>query len=447
MGVNLRSYQEEISTQGANIINNLGYLYLAMQMRTGKTITTFEICRKINAKSILFITTLNNIKNVENDFNNFGHPFDLKIINYQSLHKIDDSIKRDIVVIDESHKIGQIPPYSTSREKSKSSTTGKTFVPPRDFIKNYVHKHNCKVIFLSGTPSPETYCMLYNQLRVHPNNIWKEYKTFYQWAKAGYVKVKQVWRGRMYVNDYKEANEEKILSEFHKCVIGYTGDQAGIGNVEDILLFVDMKQSTKDLIKKFIKNNGVVHSEKTNMAIIAENSAVFNSCLHQLWSGTIILTDLNEDIECKKGVIIDDSKAIYVKEYFKGRKIGIFYKFIQEYEMLKKVFGDELTKDINEFKNSNKNIAYQFVSGKEGVNLREADALVFFNMDYSATSYLQARERMNYIGREKNDVYFIFAKGGIEYEIYKIVVNTKKPFTSKHFKNYITDAKREQITI
>jgi hypothetical protein len=36
----------------------------------------------------------------------------------------------------------------------------------------------------------------------------------------------------------------------------------------------------------------------------------------------------------------------------------------------------------------------QIVAGREGVNLSTADALVFYNIDFSATSYWQARARL-----------------------------------------------------
>jgi hypothetical protein len=57
---------------------------------------------------------------------------------------------------------------------------------------------------------------------------------------------------------------------------------------------------------------------------------------------------------------------------------------------------------------------------------------VFYNIDFSATSYWQAKDRMTTKDRLENEVFWIFAKGGIERMIYKAVTK-KKDFTLRHF--------------
>ena len=131
---------------------------------------------------------------------------------------------------------------------------------------------------------------------------------------------------------------------------------------------------------------------------------------------------------------IDDSKAQFIKKQFAGQKIGIFYKFTQELKTLKAVFGDELCTELDEFNSSDTNsIALQIVSGREGISLRQAKSLVYYNIDFSATSYWQSRDRMTTKERTHNDVYWVFARGGLEDKIYKAVAN-KKDYTVKHFK-------------
>jgi len=58
---------------------------------------------------------------------------------------------------------------------------------------------------------------------------------------------------------------------------------------------------------------------------------------------------------------------------------------------------------------------------------------VFFNIDFSATSYWQARDRMSTKDRLHNQVYWIFSIDGIESDIYK-AVSKKKNYTVRHFK-------------
>jgi hypothetical protein len=133
-------------------------------------------------------------------------------------------------------------------------------------------------------------------------------------------------------------------------------------------------------------------------------------------------------------MVLDLSKAEFIKENFKGKKIGIFYKFKEEFNALSQVFGvDNLTNDLSVFESTDKNIALQIVSGREGISLKQADCLVYYNIDFSATSYWQSKDRMTTKDRLDNDVYWIFTKEGIENDIYKTVIK-KKDYTINHFK-------------
>jgi hypothetical protein len=61
-----------------------------------------------------------------------------------------------------------------------------------------------------------------------------------------------------------------------------------------------------------------------------------------LCSGSCILEDGSV-------VILDTSKAEYIRDKFKGQKIGLFYKFKGELDILKQVFGDSLCTTLDEF--------------------------------------------------------------------------------------------------
>ena len=132
-------------------------------------------------------------------------------------------------------------------------------------------------------------------------------------------------------------------------------------------------------------------------------------------------------------MVLDNSKAHFIKKYFEGKKIAIFYKFTAEYQAIVDVFGDSVCNTLDEFCNTKKNIALQIVSGREGISLKEADALVYYNIDFSATSYWQSRDRMTTKDRKYNKLFWIFSKNGIEDNIYKAVVK-KKDYTLNHFK-------------
>jgi hypothetical protein len=97
------------------------------------------------------------------------------------------------------------------------------------------------------------------------------------------------------------------------------------------------------------------------------------------------------------------------------------------------VFEDTICTELEDFNATDKSIALQIVSGREGISLKLAEALVYYNIDFSATSYWQSRDRMTTKDRKFNKIYWIFAIGGIEKEIYKSVIK-KKDYTLRHFK-------------
>ena len=167
--------------------------------------------------------------------------------------------------------------------------------------------------------------------------------------------------------------------------------------------------------------------EGKDEVILADTPVKLMSKLHQIYSGTI-------KFESGKSMVIDHTKAEFILDRFKGQKIGIFYKFKEELTALKDTFGKELlTTELEEFETTDKSIALQIVSGREGISLRQADALVYYNIDFSATSYWQSRDRMTTKDRLKSDVYWVFSEGGIEDDIYK-AVSKKKTYTVNYFK-------------
>jgi hypothetical protein len=183
-----------------------------------------------------------------------------------------------------------------------------------------------------------------------------------------------------------------------------------------------MKDKTYSICDRLIKNKVVEWKTET---ILADTWVKLQISLCQLYSGTIKTESWNS-------LIIDDSKALFIQNYFKWKKIAILYYFIKEKELLAEIFGESITFDLNEFKTTKKSFAGQITSNREWVNLSEAEALIFFNIPFSWTSFVQWRERMNNIWRKENNVYIICAEWWIEEKIYK-VVKEKKNYNNKIF--------------
>ena len=398
----LRDYQIELSDKGCEILTKHGLVYFSMEVRTGKTLTALQTANKYTCNKVLFVTKKKAISSITNDYNLLSPDYQIAIVNYESLHKV--NLKDyDLFILDEAHSMGAFPKPS-KRVKELG----------------YITK---PVIYLSGTPSPESWSQLYHQFYPSANSPFKEHKTFYKWAN-NYVNKKQRVINSNTINDYSDAKIEIIKRKTDHLFLSYTQKQAGFNQtINENTLIVDMPNNCKFLIDKLKKELVIQGDEEV---ILADTPVKLMQKVHQLSSGTV-------KFESGNTMTFSTFKADYIKHYFKGQKIAIFYKFKAEFECLKSVFSD-WTNDIEEFNTSNKVFLSQIVSGREGINLSIADSLIFYNIDFSATSYLQARDRLTSKTRTKeNKVYWVFSDYGIEKDIYKAVIK-KEDYTLKHFR-------------
>ena len=64
--IQLRDYQKSIVEKATEVIQRHGFVYLAMEVRTGKTLTSLSIASNIKAQKVLFITKKKAISSIEN---------------------------------------------------------------------------------------------------------------------------------------------------------------------------------------------------------------------------------------------------------------------------------------------------------------------------------------------------------------------------------------------
>ena len=105
----LRDYQVPVVARGEDILKKYKLLYLALQTRTGKTLTSLSIAQRINVKSVLFITKKKAITSIEKDYNLGNFSFDINITNYEQVKKVKQSHTYDLIIIDEAHALGAFP--------------------------------------------------------------------------------------------------------------------------------------------------------------------------------------------------------------------------------------------------------------------------------------------------------------------------------------------------
>lgn len=280
------------------------------------------------------------------------------------------------------------------------------------------------IIYLSATPTPESWSQIYHQFFISHKSPFKAYRNFYKWAKD-FVTVQKKYLYNREINDYSNANIELIKKHTQHLFLTYTQKQAGFEvKLKEQTLIVPMPEKIKQIIKAVEKENCYLEN---GFEIIADTAVKVMQKVHQLCSGTVI--DENQYH------IVSTYKADYLKANFANKRLAIFYKFKSEFDMLKNAFTN-FTDNAFDFQSGKADIFLgQFVSAREGIRLDNADAIIFFNIDFSFLSYEQARNRIVSFEREKEAVlYWLFSDVGIERKIYKAVQN-KSDYTLQHYRH------------
>lgn len=410
--VELRQYQTDIASRAAKLLHSHKMCYLAMECRTGKTLTALAAAELYGAHSVLFISKLKALASIRSDYDAMMPHYGLTAINYESCHKV-PSIDYDLIVLDEAHSLGAFPKPS-NRAKAVKVLCGRR-----------------PVIYLSGTPAPESFSQLYHQFWVSSYSPFAAWPNFYKWSKA-FVRVTDRHVNGYNLKDYSDADKAKIDRCTKHLFIDYTQEQAGFcANIEETVLKVPMHDWTANSLRvlrrdRLIRWRGA--GKETDTVVVADTPAKLMLKMHQLSSGTVIDEDGNH-------VVTDYSKAQFIRSFFAGRKIAVFYVYQSELDLLTKAF-PRWTSSPEEFQNYDGTelvFLAQVRSAREGVRLDTADALIFFNMEYSFLSYEQGRNRLS--SKERTSparIYFLVSDCGIESDILE-AVHGKSDFTASFF--------------
>jgi hypothetical protein len=399
----LREYQRTIVDRATSILRDHRFVYLAMEVRTGKTLTSLSIAEEMGVERVLFLTKKKALGSITEDSNKLCPSYEFWAINYESMHKL-PKLNWDLIILDEAHTLGAFP------KPSKRAKAVRALV------------RNRYVILLSGTPTPESYSQMYHQVYGITRNPFARYKNFYRFCDD-YVDVKTQIVNSLPIKFYNKGLPS-ILTAMQPYMISFSQREAGFkSQLNEQVLNVPMEPRTYRLCAELRKHRVIDGKEEV---VLADTPVKLMQKLHQMYSGTV-------KFESGKAMVFDHSKAQFIYDRFCRDKIAIFYKFKAELKALQDVYGDELTTDLNEFYEGDKSIALQIVSGREGISLRQAKCLVYYNIDFSATSYWQSRDRMTTKERRESDIYWVFSERGIEKKIYK-AVSSKKDYTLNHFR-------------
>lgn len=388
-------HQLEISQKAYEILKTYMIVYLAMEERTGKTLTSILVAEKCqNTQSILIITKKKALGGWQDTLNKFKHTKNYTITNYEQTKKFKNDY--DLVILDEAHS------FLGNHNKTKGGVIWKEV--------SKITK-DVPIIYLSATPSAQSFGMLYHQFKLSSWSPFSKWKTFTEWfATFGILQLINIY-GRQ-IRDYTRTKEDLVLSYCKHLFISYSRKELGFKfEPFDEVHWVELSDTTKEIYKQidkdgFVVINGVEIVADTPMAVILK--------LHQLEGGTIKMND--------NYYILDNTEKIdYILKTFGDKEsVVIFYNYQAEQEKLKKYF--------------KKATILQATSYAEGVDLSMFETLVVYSMNFSTAKYTQRRARQANLNRQTPiQVHFILVDKAVSHQVYQCVAINRQNFVDKYY--------------
>lgn len=388
-------HQIEIADKAYKILKHNMIVYLAMEERTGKTLTSLLVVEKCeNVNNVLVITKKKALDGWIDTISKYPLSKNITLINYHSVNKI--KCKPDLVIIDEAHA------YLSAYPKA-----GTIWLDVAKYTKEV------PIIYLSATPSSQSFSMLYHQFKLSSWSPFLQWNTFYKWFKEfGIEKKKYVGSGRQ-VNDYTETIDDKVREYCKHLFISYSRQELDFTyEPEDVLHYIDLDAKTKEIYKHLEKDKYLILKDEE---IIADTPMSLLLKLHQIEGGTLKIDDKNY-------LLLDNTEKIqFIKQNFGDTKdIVIFYHYQAELVKLQK-----------HFKNA---LLLQATSFAEGVDLSMYETLIVYSMNFSTAQYTQRRARQANIKRDTPiKVHFLLCKDLISDMVYKSVAINKKNFVDSYY--------------
>ena len=379
-------------------------------------------------------------------FTNFSYaPFkelkdklpDIVIINYEALIS-----KRYLLAVQrliQTHNFMCVLDES-SRLKNNKSVTTKTLLHLAEEFKYRV--------IASGTPMPNSELELWGQIRfIHPDAL---HSSFYGFRNT-YFHLERNGRVMQMSGQYmtRDAMRE-ILSSGWKYVISLENRRRLMDEIKPFTHWVKKKdaldlpekvdevrevvlnakeQKAYDEMKDFL----VTEIEGTEIAVQVALAKLMK--LRQATAG-FFYSETGKAVEIGNATKIKELEEIL--EELGDQQVIIWVQFHQEVEKIERLISEKYgadkvvtlyseTKDkdgsINKFKNNEARylIAHPKSAG-HGLTFINCSTMVFYSLDYSYESHIQARDRVHRIGQKNSCLYiYIIAKDTIDEELLKVL--------------------------
>lgn len=266
------------------------------------------------------------------------------------------------------------------------------------------------VVLLSGTPVSGKYEQLIAQCKllgwsISKNQFWNNYINFREWSPVeGMFPIK-------IVTGYKNVDHLKIMLRKYGATFLKTEDVIDLPEQVFNTVSVDVTKAYKDF-------------QKDQIVTVDDEQYVGDTSLTKLLYSRILCGAHNKHkLEAFKDLIESTSSRVVV-----------FYNFNKELDALEKIIGNRpysivngYTRNLSKFRENDDGIVLvQFQAGAEGLNLQEANHLIYFSPTLSSAKFEQSKKRIHRIGSTKTCFYYtLVAKGSVEEKIYDALAKGK----------------------
>jgi len=386
-------FQEQLSDVALAILRQYGMVYLAMEERTGKTLTAILTAEKSLANNILVITKKTALEGWHETLEAYDHLNQYTVTNYHQAHKHQGE-DYDLVILDEAHNyISAFPKVGGMWNQ----------ILPLVLLR--------PIIYMSATPHAQGPQMLYHQFALSSWSPWKRYRNFYQWFKD-YGHLYQIEVQGLPKNKYDRCEVDLIMAEANHLFISKTRKELGFDQEpEDIVHFIELDEETKHYYNTVITDEMV---QLPGMLLICDTKSKMRFSLHQLEGGTMKMENVYK-------VLGNTEKIQFILENFGDTEdLVIMYNYQAEETKLYQYF--------------NKARILQATSYAEGVDLHKHEHLIIYSQDFSTARHTQRRARQaNNLRATPIKVHYLLVKKAISEQAYKTVSKNKKNFVDSVF--------------
>lgn len=404
-------HQIAVALEGYQILRDNMIVYLAMEERTGKTLTSLliaEMCSGVD--TVLVISTKEGRAGWHECLANYRCSKSVTVTNY---HQASKQPKHDLVILDESHNYITAYPKPSAMVKTLKKLTLKT-----------------PLIYLSATPHAQSYSQLYHAFSLSSWSPWARYSSFYRWFDDYGIPETEYIAGRP-ITKYNKTKTEKVLADIDLLVLTRTRQEIGfIQEPTDKIHYIQLKQITREVYNDTQETKTIILPD--DEISILDSSMKLRTTLHMLEGGTAKRTTVALNTEGKPVILAkylvfsNTEKVDYIKATWGDTdNLCIMYHYKAEKIKLE-----------HHFKKAR---ILQATTFAEGVDLHHIEHLVIYSMDFRTAKYSQRRARQ--ANRKRNTpitVHFLLVAGAISEQVYVTVALNKQNFIdSTYQRNYI----------